>query len=191
MAKSLTDTRTSFERRHNERNIGKSQSRCRRVWKARQYGPTTGAKIAVSCRRPREVKLYVAEATAENSDGCKIYIVDVATGEARPVAVKTQDQAEYGPHRCLVGRTIRYVYYVKGGSVSVGCRPGFLYRVHPDGTGDEKIADVGGRSDLRLQAVSSTCGQATCRGASRCALAFRPMPDLPYRSTPSSAIMTP
>ena len=35
-----------------------------------------------------------------------------------------------------------YLYYTKGAIKGEGCAPGFLYRVRPDGTGEEQLADL-------------------------------------------------
>jgi hypothetical protein len=35
-----------------------------------------------------------------------------------------------------------YIYYVKGTICMEGCASGFLYRVHPEGTGEERVVDM-------------------------------------------------
>jgi len=69
-----------------------------------------------------------------------LYIVDVATGAARPIASGVgsgglDSTIAWSPDDS-------YIYYVKGTVCMEGCAPGFLYRIRPDGTGEERVVDM-------------------------------------------------
>ncbi len=69
-----------------------------------------------------------------------LYVVDVATGAARPIASGVgsgglDSTIAWSPDDS-------YIYYVKGTVCREGCAPGFLYRVHSDGTGEERVVDM-------------------------------------------------
>ena len=76
----------------------------------------------------------------KDSNGYALYVVDVATGEARHVADDVRS-GDYG-ESIAWSADDEYVYYVKGTVCQYGCSPGRLYRAHPDGTGEEKVTDI-------------------------------------------------
>jgi Tol biopolymer transport system component len=95
------------------------------VWHAAPVWSNDGARIALYAGDTQEAKLYV---------------VDVATGEAHAVAADAG--ANDGSSTIAWSPDDSYVYYAKGTLCVEGCHPGLLYRVHPDGTGDELVADM-------------------------------------------------
>jgi TolB protein len=69
-----------------------------------------------------------------------LYVVDLATGNAQLVAtgvgsIGFDSTIAWAPDDS-------YVYYTKGMICGEGCAPGFLYRVRPDGTGEERVVDM-------------------------------------------------
>jgi Tol biopolymer transport system component len=75
-----------------------------------------------------------------DAEGFWLYTVDVASGAAHRVtsagplfgAIQTLQWSPDG----------EYIYYNRGAYCRGGCLPGFLYRIRPDGTGEEKITDL-------------------------------------------------
>ncbi len=77
----------------------------------------------------------------ENGQYDGVYVMDVATGEAHLVATGALIGSGEDP-TIAWSPDDSYIYYVKGDFCFVGCGPGLLYRVHPDGTGDQKVVDM-------------------------------------------------
>ena len=96
------------------------------VWNAPPVWSNDGTRIAVR---------------AGDSDDDRLYVIDVATGEAEPVAA---DVRVGGGSESTVAWSPddSYVYFLKGTFCPVGCGPGILYRVRPDGTGEERVIDM-------------------------------------------------
>jgi Tol biopolymer transport system component len=69
-----------------------------------------------------------------------LYVVDIATEEVTLVAV---DAGSIGLDPSIAWSPDgSYVYFTKGMICGEGCAPGFLYRVHPDGTVEERVVDM-------------------------------------------------
>ena len=69
-----------------------------------------------------------------------LYIVDLKAGKAQPIATGVgslgfDSTIAWAPDDS-------YVYYAKGMICMEGCAPGMLYRIRPDGTGEERIVDI-------------------------------------------------
>lgn len=69
-----------------------------------------------------------------------LYIVDLKAGKAQPIATGVgslgfDSTIAWAPDNS-------YVYYAKGMICMEGCAPGTLYRIRPDGTGEERIVDI-------------------------------------------------
>ena len=99
-----------------------------------------GTKIAVQAKDPASCKSFLVNPNPGDSAGCRLYIVDLTTGEAEPIA----EDARAAEHALSVAWSSddSYVYYVRGTVCSYGCTSGTLYRVRPDGTGEKQIADI-------------------------------------------------
>jgi len=66
-----------------------------------------------------------------------LYVLDIATGKLTLIAT------DAGGFRSIAwAPDDSYVYYTKGTRCRYGCVPGFLYRVHSDGTGEEQFLDM-------------------------------------------------
>jgi len=69
-----------------------------------------------------------------------LYIVDLKAGQAEPIAtgvgsIGFDSTIAWAPDDS-------YVYYAKGMICMEGCAPGTLYRIRPDGTGEEQVVDM-------------------------------------------------
>jgi Tol biopolymer transport system component len=96
------------------------------AWDAPPVWSNNGTRIAIRAGDP---------------DDGRLYVVDVATGEAQPLAT---DVRVGGASQWTIAWSPNdsYVYFIKGAYCPVGCGPGFLYRVRPDGTGEERVVDM-------------------------------------------------
>jgi Tol biopolymer transport system component len=83
----------------------------------------------------------LAASYAQREDGFWLTVRDVSSGTVDLVV-------NVGRSMCRTGNSLSwspdgaYIYYIKGAIKGEGCAPGFLYRVRPDGTGEEQLADL-------------------------------------------------
>ena len=69
-----------------------------------------------------------------------LYVVDVTTGASTAIV---EGAGSSGLDSTIAwSPDDSYVYYVKGTVCMEGCAPGFLYRVHPDGSGEQRVVDM-------------------------------------------------
>jgi Tol biopolymer transport system component len=93
-------------------------------WNTSPVWSNDGTKIALSAPGPPS----------------PLYVVDAATGAAKAIAAGL-GSGGFDP-TIAWSPDDSYVYYVKGTVCREGCAPGFLYRVHPDGTREERVVDM-------------------------------------------------
>ncbi len=81
----------------------------------------------------------------QDKEGFWLYTLEVASGTPSRLAsagprVGDIEVLQWSPDG-------EYIYHTKGGYCKGGCIPGYLYRIRPDGTGEEQL------TDLRVSAI--------------------------------------
>jgi len=83
----------------------------------------------------------LAASYAQREDGFWLTVRDVSSGTVDLVV-------NVGRSMCRTGNSLSwslngaYIYYIKGAIKGEGCAPGFLFRVRPDGTGEEQLTNL-------------------------------------------------
>jgi Tol biopolymer transport system component len=97
------------------------------AWDQMPVWSSDGGRIALYVKTDKDVSLFT---------------VDVGTGQVESIAADVAPSRGSTP---LIAWSPddSYVYYVKEADcMQGGCSPGFLYRVHPDGSGEQRVVDM-------------------------------------------------